>query len=507
MAGEEVRERWKVLRRWLEEDDSYSLVVETKEVPKGRVSADDVKKMVEFGVIEEVPAEQIRGRVRIFTAGEPAKQRRRPIKNTADINDIYGKESLLGLTFPTKADIIAMLHKGSHMAAFDFSAWYDHFPLNVAIRNRLCFKAGNGKTYRLRVLGMGQRQACEIAQAATDAIRDFPRSSAASLSIIDNVLFVGTPSDCAADALAFYRRAGQAGATLNDVTSEAEALDMISTAGDWGGIHLDFTDKTACLAEKTVAKTRASFGNMAQWTYRLFAAHVGLLFWAVGIIDVPVHKYYDLLKFVGEVGRRMQANPDQWDDPIELWSGAKSCLEEWTRLVLDNVPRRVPAETEADLFVACDASRWGYGFVAFDALTGAVHHHGEKWRWPLVQRYGRAAFQRSVFTEPLGIVNSMCRLLHPEKPRTVRIGTDNTPSEATFRRGFNSRSFHLNACVSRLKTLFPHHRFELVYVPGPLNPSDGVSRGETPATWTWKGYAGCWGVLNPGPVVFPCKCL
>jgi hypothetical protein len=477
MAGAEVRERWQKLRRWLEEDGSYERVPVTREVPKGRLSLDDVLKLQDFGVIEEVSEEEVRGGVRVFTVGEPAKQRRRPIKNTADVNEIYGKESLLGVSFPSKAQIVAAVHKGSHMAAFDMAAWYDHFVLEIAIRNRFCFRAENGKTYRLRVLGMGQRQACEIAQTATDAIRDFDKASAFSLSIIDNVLFVGSASDCEADSKTFFQRAREANATVNDVASEQEAAAVVSTSGDWGGIHLDFSAKTVCLAGKAVAKTRASFENRDSWTYRLFAAHVGLLFWSVGIVDIPVHKFFDLLHFVGEVGRRMQANPERWDEPIEVWPCAWPNLQEWTRLVIANTPRRVPERNEPDLFVTTDASAWGWGFVAFDAESGAAHHHGERWRRPFVQRYGKSALQRSVFTEPHGIVNAMCRLLRADKPRTVRIGTDNAAAEASFRRGFNSRSFHLNACVSRLRLLFPSHQFELVHVPGPLNPADGVSRG------------------------------
>jgi hypothetical protein len=98
----------------------------------------------------------------------------------------------------------------------------------------------------------------------------------------------------------------------------------------------------------------------------------------------------------------------------------------------------------------------------------------------LESRQKRESVKSSVFAEPHAIVNAMCRLLRKDRPRTVRIGTDNVAAEVTFRKGFNSRSFHLNECVSRLRELFPEHRFELVHVPGPLNPADGVSRGLPP---------------------------
>jgi hypothetical protein len=173
----------------------------------------------------------------------------------------------------------------------------------------------------------------------------------------------------------------------------------------------------------------------------------------------------------------MQENPDLWDTDITIWPCALSSMEEWTRLVVANTPRVVPEVSEPDLFVTTDASAWGWGVVAFDSVTGGAHHFGEPWRKDFVDRYGVGAFRHSVFTEPHGIVNAMCRLLRADKPRTVLIGTDNSASEATFNRGYNSRSFNLNACVSRLQTLFPTHQFRLIHVPGPLNPADGVSRG------------------------------
>ena len=502
MAGADLRARWTRMRRWLEDDGSYSAVAETRQTPVAAVSEKDVEILEQYGIVEEIPAEKVRGGVKIFAVAEPAKERRRPIKHTEAVNLAYGKESLEGVKFPTKAEILASVHKGSHMAAFDFSAYYDSLEYSEQVSSRFCFRKGK-KTYRLRVLGMGQRQACEIAQTATDCITDFEHAAPVSMSIIDNVVFVGSDTQCSADARQFFHRCDLANVTLNDVKTEEEAAAATTTSGDWCGVHLDFTEKTACLAAKATAKTHFSWENRANWTYRQFAAHIGLLFWAVGIIDIPVHRFYSLLHFVSEVGRRMQANPDRWDEPMEVWPCAQPALEEWTRLVLENKPRPVPKKMAADLLVITDASAWGWGFIAFDILTGAVHHHGERWRPAFVARYGAHSLQQSVFTEPHAIVNTMCRLLRKDQPRTVKIGTDNSPSEASFRRGFNSHSFNLNECVSRLKTLFPDHDFEWVFVPGVVNPADAKSRGREldsgmDVEGTLRGLLGC--PAQPGAV-------
>lgn len=478
-SSEDLAQRWARVRRWLEDDDAYAKVRTSTAAPKTRLSKKDVEKLVEFGIVEEIPAESVRGGVRMFTVPEAAKSRRRPIKHTADVNEAYGKDSLEGLKLPTKAEIVNVVHSGSHMAAFDYSAYFDQFEYSEKIQNRLCF-AHNGRTYRLRVLGMGQRHATDIASTATDVIDDFDHRSAAQLKIIDNILYVGSKRQCRADGLAFFHRSSTAGLTINDVWDKNGVEAAISTEGDWCGIHLNFTDKTVCLAKKSVDKTRVSWENKQNWTYRNFAAHVGLLFWAVGILDIPLASFYDLLHFVAEVGRRTQARPELWDEKIQMWNCAIPSLTAWTQMVLANRPRLVPKQEEPTLFVATDASAWGWGFVAFDSVTGCAHHHGEAWSPSFLNRVGPDSVKSSVFAEPHAIVNAMCRLLTRDRPCTVFIGTDNTAAEASFRRGWNARSFNLNLCVWRLHRLFPNHQFQLTHIAGASNPADKPSRGEEP---------------------------
>ena len=63
-------------------------------------------------------------------------------------------------------------------------------------------------------------------------------------------------------------------------------------------------------------------------------------------------------------------------------------------------------------------------------------------------------------------------------PQRVRVLTDNTATQAVFQRGFSSRSYHMNECVSRLRKIFgDDFAFDFAYLPGAINPADGLSRG------------------------------
>jgi hypothetical protein len=107
--------------------------------------------------------------------------------------------------------------------------------------------------------------------------------------------------------------------------------------------------------------------------------------------------------------------------------------------------------------------------------------------------------KKSVYSEPLAVVNSLCHLLkggsttssckvlsasdpdlhQPEGARTkILLGTDNSAAMHTMNRGFASRSFDINRSIQELKTAFPSSSFdiELRHIPGKENPADYFSR-------------------------------
>ena len=479
----QVKEEWASVSRWINDRASYAGKVAEKGAagaPRADLYSRDIARMLEVGQIEATTAEQVRGHVRVFAVPEVAKGRKRAIKHTRDINDVLGKETLIGQKVAGKRESIGLASKGPFMAALDFAAWFDQIELSPEVRDFFCFRV-NRRLYRLKRLAMGQRQSVDVAATLTKLLLDFDRRSHAE-SCIDNVVFCGSREHVRHDLVQFLGRCKHVGAQLNeiDVDASPEEIDaLIKTSGDWGGVAIDLTARTVALAQKTVDKTHFSWDRRQEWTYRRFAAHIGLLFWSCGILQLPMAEFYPLLKFISDVGRLMQADESLWDTPANVWPSVWPTLEGWTARVFRNAPRRVQQPTPPSWLVCCDASRWGWGYIALNCVSGEVRTHGARWSREMEDRHGDR-LGHSTLAEPLGVTNSMCHLLRPTERAHVKVGTDSTVAVASFNRGYNARSFDINECLRRLSSNFGDHvTFEpYVHVPGVHNLADGLSRGQ-----------------------------
>ncbi len=475
-GGEESRQQFEFATGWLHDDARYNSVPEkgARGAPTTGMPDAWIDELQQRGIITPIARKQIRGWVRMFVVPEPAKKRWRPIKHTLDANTALGRDTVMHLRFPTKQDIAALVHEGECFIALDFSAYFDQFVYTPEVASRFCFRK-SGKYYRLGTLAMGERHAVEVAHCTTLRLLDFgPRSKTAA--VIDNVVFAGSRDDVVRDATIFVERVRAVGAKLNEDTSDITTL--VQSSGVWCGVALDMTRKTSALAPKTVDKIETSWRLRNTWTWRTFAGHIGLLFWAWNIIDVPVAEFFPLLRFIGEVGRLLTEHEDWWDHPAKIWTSAWPSLERWSMLALRNQPRAVPQQQTPEWLVATDASAWGWGYFAVHTTTGETRTHGERWKPFFAQRFGHR-LGVSTFTEPQGVVNAMCHLIDPTHPTRVRVLTDNTPTQAAFSRGFSSQSYNLNECAARLRRLFDNDDFvfDFGYLPGWLNPADTASRG------------------------------
>ena len=232
------------------------------------------------------------------------------------------------------------------------------------------------------------------------------------------------------------------------------------------------------LAEKALNKLDYSWRNRANWSCRQLAAHYGLLFWAYGILDVDLSRYYNALRFLAAAGSELQAAPDLWDTPANVWPSAWRDLEQWTSAVARNAPRRVHERSEPVWVVVTDASAWGWGYVAHERATSRVQIHGEHWKPEFMRRHGDK-IGRSTFTEPQAVINALCHLLRaPIATTRVLLFTDNTVTRSAYARGYNIRSYDNNECLQRLHKIFGSSLIvDYAYVEGPRNPADAASRG------------------------------
>ena len=474
-GGEESLRQLKHVVGWLRDTSRYEAVPRrsARGLPATRLPMEWVELLLQHRVVKEIARNEVEGWVDVFVVPEPAKQRYRPIKHTRDVNAVLGKETLLKLRFPSKLDICNLVHAGECFIALDFAAYYDQFEYSSEVGSRFCFRKGN-RYFRLNNLAMGQRQAVEVAACTTARMLDFgPTSTTAS--IIDNVIFVGSREEVIRDATTFVQRVAAVGGLLNEDVSDIAAL--VQTVGTWGGVQLDFVAKTSCLAQKTLDKTMVSWARRGEWTWRGFAAHVGLLFWAWQLIDLPLPDFFALLRFIGQAGRWLTDDDTLWDKPAYIQPAVWPVLEQWTMLVLRNVPRTVPRSLPPEWIVATDACEWGWGYFAVHNTTGAVRTHGAPWTPGFCSLYGDR-LGVSTFTEPQAVINALCHLLDPSKPARVRVLTDNTVTQASYQRGYNARSFHINECLRRLHSIFgTTFVFDFAYLPGVVNPADEWSRG------------------------------
>lgn len=484
-SSDKTRAAWEHERRWLEDEQAYiaeGLVARTADgCPQHNMREGDVALMEEVGVIERVGRKEVRSHVQMFLHDEPAKGRYRPIRNCAEFNGVTTRDVCSKAEMARKADIVQLAAGGGRdtaeerwMLMLDFAAYYDQIGLvSAAVRNLFCFRDGN-KYYRLTTLPMGIRIAVGVAGALTALLLDFGPQSVVR-SIIDNVVFVGTREQVLRDAAIFVERCNCVGLTLNEDTSDLEAL--LQQRGVWGGVHIDLVTGTTKLADKTLVRTQFSWENRSRWTWRQFAAHVGLLWWAVGIVEVPMHEFFPLLRFVSHVSRMLTEEDERWEQQAQIWSSVWPTLERWTEVLLRNEPRVVPAARgEPQWIMATDACSYGWGVVATNTVDGRSWFYGARWFADFARR-NRDKMHRSTFTECHAIVAAACKLLAREQqPAVVQVLTDSTTAVATYRRGFNSRSYDLNECAARLKMLLPRHDFFFAHIAGVSNPADWWSR-------------------------------
>lgn len=478
-SGQETRSVLQKERRWLEEVGSYygaGLRRRTANgCPQHNMRPGDVDLMVAAGVVEETTREEVRGHVQMFLHDEPAKERYRPIRNTRDFNAVTTRDICGKTAMATKKEVVAAVHDGDYMLQLDFAAYYDQIVLAPAVRALHCFRDG-ARYYRLKTLPMGSRIAVGVAGALTALLLDFGPLSRV-LSIIDNVVFIGKREEVVRDAAIFVERCKSVGLTLNEDTTDLDAL--VQQRGVWGGVHIDLVSKEVMLSEKSHAKTTFSWANKEQWTWRRFACHIGLLWWAVGIVDVRMHEYFEVLRFVSHVSRMLTDDDERWEQQAQVWPSVWPALQRWTEVLLRNEPRKVPPPSAAGptWVMATDACRYGWGVVATNLDDGRSWCYGARWYADFVARHGEEKMRRSTFTECHAIVAAACKLLRQQQQKAVvLVMTDSTTAVSTYNRGYNSRSYDLNECAARLAQLMPQHDFVFKHIAGASNPADWWSR-------------------------------
>ena len=465
--------------------------IKSRDVRKAKsLTPEQTQQLLESKHVEPLPpGAQKRGTFHCFLVDEP--KRLRIVEHTAAANDHL--PAAPSVTFTSLSELMQIVHSGQFAAHVDFAAYYQQFPLGENVRDfftaKMPVRAPDGsvswETFQLCVGPTGMAHMVYVACATTARVTDFVTSGGRD-TYIDNILFTADSREAlVADLTVFKERCAACSITVNEDMNDLPSL--ISRTTTYRGITFDMTEKTACLSDKTVNKIKLSLSLIDSWTYRGFAAHLGLLFYSMQIIEIPVHSFFNLLRFVSHVGRIMQEAQDaRWDEQVEIWQSARVQLEAWTEIAIRNEPRVIQKKRDADVLVLVDACRTGCGYVAVDLRSNEVFYHSETWSAEFTRQHGEEKLQRSVFTEPHGMLVMKRHLLQRlrDVPTSFLVGTDNVTAKAVFRRGYASRSFDLN-CVASLdrSCVDRRHQWEYVHIPGKLNVlADALSRGAASLT-------------------------
>ena len=294
--------------RWLTDITMYNAVPRhyANEIPYTRMSKADIDTFVTTGALVPIEAADVRGDVNFFDIPEWSKNRRRPIKQTKTINAALGKETIdQDMNIAGKKQIFDIIMKGEFCAAFDAAQFYDALCVAPEIGALMCCKKGK-KCYRVGTAPMGMRQSVQVAQRIMQQLVNIPGDRTERAVCIDNGLLVGDFGSVKYDLVEARDRAKTTNLTLNEAEELENDIDgCIVQSTSWGGISFDLRTKETWLTEKVIKKIEISWGNRERWSIRGFAAHTGLLFWSLGIIDVPLYNYFPLLQFISNTSRRM----------------------------------------------------------------------------------------------------------------------------------------------------------------------------------------------------------
>ena len=221
--------------------------------------------------------------------------RRRPLFEPI-INDIIARNSALATTTAyTRRDVIRRaLYNTSAGAQFDFAAWFDQIKLADEIR---CFFGvrTTDRCFTLPYIPMGFRPSCETAEAVTESIAHAPTNpdTVSVATCVDNILFLGDPTELKQVGQTFVTRCAQVGAVLKDPTVN------IVTQYDFLGETYNHVAKTRALTTKTQMKCAYVHAIIGQkkLTTRQIMAIVGLLLFASNTLAIHLARFHFVLRY------------------------------------------------------------------------------------------------------------------------------------------------------------------------------------------------------------------
>ena len=348
------------------------------------VTPADMHKMCNTTLVEKSSADQVDTTVAIVglalvnwivtasakSVGEAAKKRRRFLLWTRLFNEFHN-EYKAEMSLLTPEEVIAQVLSGEATSdwasvCFDIkSAFFQHL-IPDSFRKWCTFMV-DGRRYVFNRLPMGSCISPEIQQRITDFLAKTAAVDGVFVVVhIDNIRFYGKPDDVRKSMSNFLEVCEAYNVTLN----EPEFGN-----GDFLGMEFDYTARTVRLTQRFVKKLLDIDYEHLPSTLEGVQSLFGKLFFAAGVLRLPLYEYYYAIKFYRKLCRTHQVG----DERITWWASAAMEVIDWCRAAIKNPVRRHDAplsETRWTLYT--DASDIGYGLVLFGP-DGQAYATGDTW--------------------------------------------------------------------------------------------------------------------------------
>jgi hypothetical protein len=477
-------EEWAYVKRWLEDAAAYDAFEFDGVIEMSGMLPGDLEIMCADNAVELLPpGAPVRGSVKMFTRPEhlgTPKARRRQLGWPRLQNMHLGRETLRYNHHVPKHILRRAVKQGTYGIEIDFSQYFTTFELSEEVRNFYVFRdPTTGALYRCCRLAMGCRQASMIASCQTVRICDVPLPAGVEVhTCTDNIRVTGDRVDAQAVMKLIIERALHCGLTINEDTSDLDALTKSRYA--FLGEFYDHDAETMCSTDKSMRKVRATWARRDSWSHRQWAAFQGIMLYCSSTQRVPIFDHQIGLRFMRETAVALERDASLWDAPMPpLTAAVLEAYAAWFDIVDKNIPVSiVPAPGAATHIYMSDASRIGWSAIVWAVEEGTCSVLQEL-DWGT--EFDDVRARRSANAEPEAVYRALCRTLPIDTNAKVLFYTDHQGFMFANEKGFSTRSEFYNETLSRIYHTFPNITIEMRHVRGIENIVDAWSRGASTA--------------------------
>jgi hypothetical protein len=471
-----VADEWDRLKRFLTDPTVFGDIKTPQR--EADLPPEFIRLMVDHGHVKKVRREDVVAFMKLFGVLEIEKERTRSIKHPEEINASITDEMLGETHLPLLEEQLAQARDVEYAEELDAAAFYDGWLVSEEMSKMQAFMS-EGECYVYTRLLMGVRYAVAFAQLAMTLLaREATRGLSATWQAnIDNVRFAGNKDEVIAARERFLTLCKEANITITE-PDEITKKEWSEGRHTWLGIKYDLRRQEVKLADKSHNKIKDSWSMRARWTKRELAAHLSLLFWARRVLGLDLSKCFNVMRSYRTLARQLQEDPSGWDEKAYLCKRSWSELRDWTALAMDNAPRSF-SEAPLELAMFVDASKWGWGAVAWKLDSNEIRSFSSRWD----TKTRRRGVEHSTKAEPLGLMKAVLSAVPADIRTKVLVFTDSVTARCAHTKGY-AADWVINSAVYALKKNRPLVELKVYHIKGTQNPADGVSRGMKDEAWS-----------------------